>query len=512
MTVRLSHSSFTGTERTEVAVGTLRDASMFCAVRAGAPRSTVYVGSSFAAGARRAWGPSRPARWCPARVRRPRRSCAASRPGRGRPACWSSASLVVSAGCLSAGCSACFPWACSGGSGAGCSGCSRPGPAGVPAGPVGPRRTVGVPVRLEVAHPLRIHAVRIALVLLEHLLDEPLVGSELGGGVGRTGGLGTAALVVSPLPVVRACGITVKASPTRQQMRSRCPDLGQGERETPTHQTQGVTSMSSDPDTTPVRRRPGAASVAISATASQRRATSRAEQRPGRDAGRPERRPDARGRAGRRVRRGRRPAAPKGPRPGRGRRVRDRRRASSRRPTSRATTRAPTSAAPSRASPTGAAAVARRDRDGADQPADRGADRRGHPDPLRVKVDVLAVGGGPSAATAHVGLALPDLRQGHQARRRAGPAAAHQARRRLEGLRLRPDQGSPLMSDTSPTAAAHPRPGPRARRGGARRPRQRRATGRAEPGEAEGRRRRRRRRRRGLDPRRRLRRPPGRER
>src|SRR6476661_3085506 len=49
MTVRLSQSSFTGTERTEVAVGTLSEASMFCAVRAGAPRSTVKVGSSLAA-------------------------------------------------------------------------------------------------------------------------------------------------------------------------------------------------------------------------------------------------------------------------------------------------------------------------------------------------------------------------------------------------------------------------------------------------------------------------------
>src|SRR3954466_9613801 len=48
MTVRLSHSSFTGTERTEVAVGTVSDASMFCTVRAGAPRSTVYDGWSLA--------------------------------------------------------------------------------------------------------------------------------------------------------------------------------------------------------------------------------------------------------------------------------------------------------------------------------------------------------------------------------------------------------------------------------------------------------------------------------
>src|SRR3954471_10904073 len=46
MTIRLSHSSLTGTDRTDVAVGTVRLTSMFCAVRAGAPRSTVSVGSS----------------------------------------------------------------------------------------------------------------------------------------------------------------------------------------------------------------------------------------------------------------------------------------------------------------------------------------------------------------------------------------------------------------------------------------------------------------------------------
>src|SRR3954462_6897287 len=48
MTVRLSHNSLTGTDRTEVAVGTVSDASMFCTVRAGAPRRIVYVGSSLA--------------------------------------------------------------------------------------------------------------------------------------------------------------------------------------------------------------------------------------------------------------------------------------------------------------------------------------------------------------------------------------------------------------------------------------------------------------------------------
>ena len=41
MTIRLSQSSLTGTERTLVAVGTVRLASMLATVRAGAPRSTV---------------------------------------------------------------------------------------------------------------------------------------------------------------------------------------------------------------------------------------------------------------------------------------------------------------------------------------------------------------------------------------------------------------------------------------------------------------------------------------
>jgi hypothetical protein len=41
MTVRLSHNNLTGTERTEVAVGTVNEDSMLVAVRAGAPRSTV---------------------------------------------------------------------------------------------------------------------------------------------------------------------------------------------------------------------------------------------------------------------------------------------------------------------------------------------------------------------------------------------------------------------------------------------------------------------------------------
>src|SRR3712207_9340065 len=48
MTMRLSHNSLTGIDRTLVAVGTLRLRSMFCAVRAGAPRRGDTVGSSLA--------------------------------------------------------------------------------------------------------------------------------------------------------------------------------------------------------------------------------------------------------------------------------------------------------------------------------------------------------------------------------------------------------------------------------------------------------------------------------
>ena len=41
MTVRWSMTSFIGTERTGVAVGTVSETSMFLAVRMGAPRMTV---------------------------------------------------------------------------------------------------------------------------------------------------------------------------------------------------------------------------------------------------------------------------------------------------------------------------------------------------------------------------------------------------------------------------------------------------------------------------------------
>ena len=51
MTIRLSISSLTGTWRTLVAVGTVRLVSMFCAVRAGAPRRISRSDSALGAGA-----------------------------------------------------------------------------------------------------------------------------------------------------------------------------------------------------------------------------------------------------------------------------------------------------------------------------------------------------------------------------------------------------------------------------------------------------------------------------
>ena len=43
MTIRLSIINFAGTARTEVAVGTVRDASMLCTTRAETPRKTSKV-------------------------------------------------------------------------------------------------------------------------------------------------------------------------------------------------------------------------------------------------------------------------------------------------------------------------------------------------------------------------------------------------------------------------------------------------------------------------------------
>ena len=76
ITMRLSASSFAGTARTLVAVGTCSDASMFCTIRAATPRSGVVLGAP--AGGRglvgAGWSPGRPSAraWprVPARWRR----------------------------------------------------------------------------------------------------------------------------------------------------------------------------------------------------------------------------------------------------------------------------------------------------------------------------------------------------------------------------------------------------------------------------------------------------------
>ncbi len=51
MTMRLSNSSFTGTARTDVAVGSSREASMFFATAAAGPRSTTCSGPEGASAA-----------------------------------------------------------------------------------------------------------------------------------------------------------------------------------------------------------------------------------------------------------------------------------------------------------------------------------------------------------------------------------------------------------------------------------------------------------------------------
>src|SRR5690242_15614574 len=56
MTMRLSKSSFTGTARTDVAVGSSREAFMFFATAAAGPRRVTYSGPSGASAAGAAFG------------------------------------------------------------------------------------------------------------------------------------------------------------------------------------------------------------------------------------------------------------------------------------------------------------------------------------------------------------------------------------------------------------------------------------------------------------------------
>ena len=69
-----------------------------------------------------------------------------------------------------------------------------------------PLPPLACPLALKYVAQVGVDAAGIPLVLVVHLLDEPLVGAEVGGRAGRTGYLGTAARLDSPLPV-RARGV-----------------------------------------------------------------------------------------------------------------------------------------------------------------------------------------------------------------------------------------------------------------------------------------------------------------
>ena len=180
MTVRLSQSSLTGTERTDVAVGTVSEASMLLAVRAGAPRSTVNVRLVARGGP---LGPRRVlrhrARWCPWPARRPSP----------RVAAWPRVRAPASAS---------GPW-----SPARARPRSRPrlglglglrsrasAPAwSLPRGLGATRWSAPLPEKYA-AHVGSTRA-RILLVAVVHLLDQPLVGAELlGDRRGRARGAG----------------------------------------------------------------------------------------------------------------------------------------------------------------------------------------------------------------------------------------------------------------------------------------------------------------------------------
>ena len=194
MTMRLSHSSLTGTERTLVAVGTVSEASMFCAVRAGAPRRIVYDAWSFA-GVGSAGLDS-----LGTGLVVPLAGSAALASGRG---------LATGAGVLALASSALArrarlaawsrrAWSrrglVSAGFAAGAFSVVEPGEPlargrGRRGGGLRRRRGRVRPVArrrgLEVRDPDRVDALGVALVLVEHLLDQPLVGPEVAGGLAK---------------------------------------------------------------------------------------------------------------------------------------------------------------------------------------------------------------------------------------------------------------------------------------------------------------------------------------
>ena len=161
--MRLSTSSFAGTARTLVAVGTASEASMFCTIRAATPRSVVVL-APVGGGRRpsRAWpaaafagaaGPAAAGAGWPAGL-------AARRGGGGRSA--------------SAGADGAAPGASVPARAALAVAVAAVASVGVTIG----RRAVGRPVVGEEVVPGRVDAGRVGEVPLVHLLDDPLVRTE----------------------------------------------------------------------------------------------------------------------------------------------------------------------------------------------------------------------------------------------------------------------------------------------------------------------------------------------
>src|SRR3954452_12420825 len=198
MTVRLSHNSLTGTDRTEVAVGTVSDASMFCTVRAGAPRRIVYVGSSLASacsvgGCSLGTGWLVPLAGSAGLAPRPRLGHGGG--GRRRVDVRFRRAPHLALGPLLGlllGLGLALRLGGGGATGAVCAGGARGAGRAVRHGVVGAGAARGaVAVRLEVVNPGLVDTRRIRPEPGVHLFDEPLVRTELlrhGGRRGRRGG------------------------------------------------------------------------------------------------------------------------------------------------------------------------------------------------------------------------------------------------------------------------------------------------------------------------------------
>ncbi len=230
MTMRLSNSSFTGTARTDVAVGSSSEAFMFLATAAAGPRRVTSSGPSGAESASLA-GAAALACGLAAGLAGAAAGFAAGAAGA------AGAAEAAAAGCAAgfagaAGWGAAFGWAgaaaCACGAGGGLGGAGGVRGRGAGRGLRGGRS--GLVVGEEVP-PGSIHGVRVLEVLLIDLVDEPLVGTEGGRGVlarvARLVGVGRDARVTGglwrhgenrPLPLHKMVdsGNQGYASPTRK--------------------------------------------------------------------------------------------------------------------------------------------------------------------------------------------------------------------------------------------------------------------------------------------------------